>query len=51
MKRKQLFVAMGLFLAIFLLSASACALNLRFNVMYGPKHPLCKQMFAPWANR
>ena len=51
MKRKQLFVATGIFLAIFLLSASAWALNLRFNVMYSPKHPLCKEMFAPWAQQ
>jgi TRAP-type transport system periplasmic protein len=50
MKRKKLMVAMGLFLGIFLLAASAHALNLRFNVMYSPKHPLCKEVFAPWAN-
>jgi len=50
MKRKQWMVAVGLFLGIVLLSGSASALNLRFNVMYGPKHPLCKQVFAPWAN-
>jgi len=49
MKRKQLMVAVGLFLSVVLLSGSASALNLRFNVMYGPKHPLCKQVFAPWA--
>ncbi len=51
MKRKQLMIAMGLFLSTFLLTASANALNLRFNVMYGAKHPLCKQVFAPWANQ
>jgi TRAP-type C4-dicarboxylate transport system substrate-binding protein len=50
MKRNKLMVAVGLFLGIVLLSGSASALNLRFNVMYGPKHPLCKQVFAPWAN-
>ena len=50
MKRKQLMIAMGLFLSTFFLAASANALNLRFNVMYGPKHPLCKQAFVPWAN-
>jgi len=50
MKKKQLMVAMGLFLSIFLLAGSASALNLRFNVMYSPKHPLCKEVFAPWAN-
>lgn len=49
MKKKQLMVAMGLFLSVFLVTGSASALNLRFNVMYSPKHPLCKQVFAPWA--
>jgi TRAP-type C4-dicarboxylate transport system substrate-binding protein len=25
------------------------AINIRFNVMYSPKHPLCREAFNPWA--
>ncbi len=49
MKKKQLMIVIGLLVSLFLFTGSASALNLRFNVMYSPKHPLCKQVFAPWA--
>ena len=51
MKKKHWMVVIGFVLSVFLLSGKASALNLRFNVMYSPKHPLCQQVFAPWATK
>lgn len=31
--------------------ATASALNLRLNIMYGPKHPLSKGVFKTWADQ
>ncbi len=48
MKRLQL---LTFFTLIFILSSSASALNLRFNLQYNNKHPLSKGVFAPWAKQ
>ncbi len=29
----------------------AWAINIRFNLMYSPKHPLCREVFNPWAKK
>lgn len=49
MRRKHSLVGIGLVLAALLLCAPAHALNLRFNIMFGAKHPLSKDGFLPWA--
>jgi hypothetical protein len=41
MKTKHSLTAIAALLVVLMLSASAYALNLRFNVMFTPKHPLC----------
>lgn len=48
MKKLQLLIFFAL---IFILSSSASAVNLRFNLMYNNKHPLSKGVFAPWAEK
>lgn len=35
----------------FCMGTSSWALNVRFNLMYSPKHPLCKEGFMPWAEK
>jgi TRAP-type C4-dicarboxylate transport system substrate-binding protein len=40
---------MGALLIILMTSHAANALNLRFNVMFTPKHPLCREVFVPWS--
>ena len=32
-----------------ILPSMVWAMNIRFNVMYSPKHPLCREAFSPWA--
>jgi TRAP-type transport system periplasmic protein len=51
MKRNFFIAAAGLLMFLFALNTSAHALNLRFNVMYTPKHPLCEDFFVPWAQQ
>lgn len=51
MKTKPLLTAIGALMVVLMLSASAHALNLRFNVMFTPKHPLCREAFVPWAKQ
>jgi TRAP-type C4-dicarboxylate transport system substrate-binding protein len=48
MKKLQMLIFITL---IFVLSSSAYALNLRFNLQYNNKHPLSKGVFAPWAKQ
>ena len=50
MKRKHLRIAFGIVLVVLMLCAPAQALNLRFNIMFTPKHPLSREGFVPWAN-
>ncbi len=40
--------AIGILFGSLMLSSSAYALNLRFNVLFSPKHPLCREGFVPW---
>ena len=50
--RKAILITAGLLVFVILtVSNAAWALNVRFNVMYSPKHPLCTQAFAPWAKQ
>jgi TRAP-type C4-dicarboxylate transport system substrate-binding protein len=51
MRRKHALTALGAVLAVVMLCAPAHALNLRFNVMFTPKHPLCREAFVPWSNQ
>jgi TRAP-type C4-dicarboxylate transport system substrate-binding protein len=50
---KKLYLAMltALFLCTLIMASSAWAKNIRFNVMYSPKHPLCTEAFKPWAEK
>ena len=50
---KKFYSAMvaALFLSILIMASAAWAKNIRFNVMYTPKHPLCTQAFNPWAEK
>jgi TRAP-type C4-dicarboxylate transport system substrate-binding protein len=50
MKKKSFLVVLAaLFLCGVVLPSMVWALNIRFNVMYSPKHPLCREAFNPWA--
>ncbi len=40
---------MVLFLLAVVIPSLAWAVNIRFNIMYSPKHPLCREAFNPWA--
>lgn len=51
MKKSYPMAAIGALLVILMLSTSAHALNLRFNVMFTPKHPLCREAFVPWSKQ
>ena len=55
MKGKKFFstvvVLLAVSLTILILSSAGEALELRFNVMYTPKHPLCREAFDPWAEK
>lgn len=51
MNRKRNFIVAGILFCAFIASVPAHALNLRFNIMFTPKHPLCKQVFEPWAKQ
>jgi TRAP-type C4-dicarboxylate transport system substrate-binding protein len=33
------------------MTSVAWAINIRFNVMYSQKHPLCREAFVPWAKQ
>jgi TRAP-type C4-dicarboxylate transport system substrate-binding protein len=53
MKGKKFFSKVVILLAVLFTtlipSSKGEALELRFNVMYSPKHPVCKEVFDPWA--
>ena len=49
MKKSFLVALAVLFLCTAVLPSMAWAINIRFNVMYSPKHPLCREAFNPWA--
>ena len=50
--KKLFLVALALlFLCAVILPSMAWAMNIRFNVMYSPKHPLCREAFNPWAKQ
>ncbi len=49
MKKLFLVALAVLFLCAVILPSMAWAINIRFNVMYSPKHPLCREAFNPWA--
>lgn len=51
MKSKHALATLGVILTLVMLSAPAHALNLRFNVMFTPKHPLCREVFVPWSEQ
>ena len=51
MKKSCLIILGVLFLCSVIMPSVAGAINIRFNVMYSPKHPLCKQVFNPWAKK
>lgn len=51
MVKKNLLTFISVTLLVLMLNAPAYALNLRFNVMFTPKHPLCKKVFVPWAEQ
>ena len=48
MKLKSLAVMGTALLLVAGFATSSFALNLRFNIMYGPKHPLSKGVFKTW---
>ncbi|UCB49485.1 MAG: TRAP transporter substrate-binding protein [Deltaproteobacteria bacterium] len=48
-KKSFLVVLAALFLCGVVLPSMVWAINIRFNVMYSPKHPLCREAFNPWA--
>ena len=49
MKFKSLAVIGTALLLVAGFATSSLAVNLRFNIMYGPKHPLAKGVFTTWA--
>lgn len=51
MKKTMFRISMMCLAALLLWGGSAWAVNLRFNVMYSPKHPLCREAFVPWADK
>lgn len=51
MKRACSIILGVLFLCGVIMPSVAWAINIRFNVMYSPKHPLCREVFNPWAKK
>jgi TRAP-type C4-dicarboxylate transport system substrate-binding protein len=51
MKKSLSVVFMVLFIGAVVVPSVAWAINIRFNVMYSPKHPLCREAFNPWAKK
>jgi TRAP-type C4-dicarboxylate transport system substrate-binding protein len=51
MKKSVLVVIVFLILFTMVLGSKAWALNIRFNVVYTPKHPLSREAFNPWAKK
>jgi TRAP-type C4-dicarboxylate transport system substrate-binding protein len=51
MKKSLSVVFMVLFICAVVVPSVAWAINIRFNVMYSPKHPLCREAFNPWAKK
>jgi TRAP-type C4-dicarboxylate transport system substrate-binding protein len=50
MRAKTLATLAVMLLLIIGTAVSASAMNLRLNIMYGPKHPLSKGVFKTWAD-
>jgi len=51
MKKKLFVILAALLVGSLVLASTTWALNVRFNVMYSPKHPLCREAFNPWAQK
>ena len=51
MKRACLFILVVLFFSCVIMPSAVWALNIRFNVVYSPKHPLSREAFQPWAKK
>jgi TRAP-type C4-dicarboxylate transport system substrate-binding protein len=51
MKAKTLATVTVVLCLLLALAAPARALNLRLNIMYGPKHPLARGVFKAWAQQ
>lgn len=50
--KKGFFVILGVVLVgSMILASTTWALNVRFNGMYSPKHPLSREAFNPWAKK
>lgn len=49
MKRVVFLIAAVMIAAVLSSVSTASAMNIRFNIMYAPKHPLVVEAFAPWA--
>ena len=50
--KKVFFIILGVVMVgSLVLTSTTWALNVRFNVMYSPKHPLCTEAFSPWAEK
>lgn len=51
MKSKSLAILATLLLLVFGTATLASAMNIRLNIVYGPKHPLAKGVFKNWAEQ
>lgn len=51
MQKKALAVSIMALVMLLGMASGAWALNLRLNIMYGPKHPLSKGVFKTWAKQ
>jgi TRAP-type C4-dicarboxylate transport system substrate-binding protein len=49
MKKSLSVILVVSFVCAVLMPSMAWAINIRFNLMYSPKHPLSKEAFTPWA--
>lgn len=49
MKKSFLILWISCFLLTSVGMSTAWGINIRFNVMYSPKHPLSREAFTPWA--
>ncbi|BEQ14672.1 TRAP transporter substrate-binding protein [Desulfoferula mesophila] len=51
MRSKSLAILATLLLLVFGTATLASAMNIRLNIVYGPKHPLAKGVFKNWAEQ
>lgn len=50
--KKSLTILVGVLFGLTVaMTSMAWATNIRFNVMYSQKHPLCREAFVPWAKK